>query len=304
MFRKTLGILALALSLPLAACDDVTTVGEPGLLSLMLTDAPGDFTQAWVVIERIELAGGDEDGEGLVLREVAFETDLLTLSNDVASLVEDETIPAGSYGQLRFVISDGCIGVEQDDGSEMVYASDGYDACGAPDGNLQMPSFGQSGLKVTMPGGALQVDGDAHILLLDFDVSESFGRQAGNSGQWVMSPVIHAENISLSSSITVELTVADTVDLDALSSSLADFQATLDSETEPVFFTDDDEDGVFTATFHFLMPDADYEVAVGLQESVTAYVFTLDPTSPQTVSLGSGESATIAFEVTSAAPAP
>lgn len=146
------------------------------------------------------------------------------------------------------------------------------------------------------------MDGDAHVLLLDFDVSQSFGQQAGMSGMWVMTPVIQAENISLTSGITVELTVPDSVDLDTVGSSLADFEATLNTEEEPVAFTDPEDDGVFTATFLFLMPDEEYRVGVGLQEGVETYDFTLDPTSPQTVPLGSGEHATVPFEVTSAAP--
>ncbi len=87
-----------------------------------------------------------------------------------------------------------------------------------------------------------------------------------------------------------------------MNSSLADFEAALNTEEEPVAFADPEDDGVFSAEFLYLMPDQEYEVSVGLQEDVEAYVFTLDPTSPQTVSLGSAEHATVAFEVTSAAP--
>lgn len=300
MFRKTLGLLTLALIVPLAACDS-TSVGEPGLISLMLTDESGDFTQAYVTIQRIELVGDEDEGDGVVLLDEPYTTDLLTLSNDVADLVEDESVPAGTYSQLRLVIPEACIGVEQEDESEMIYASEGFDACGPADGALQLPSYGQSGLKIKMPGGAIEVDGDAHILVMDFDVSESFGQQAGGSGMWVMSPVIRAEYIGLTSGITVALTASESVDLDALGSSLGDFEANLDVEEEPVFFTDDDDDGVFTATFVFLTA-GEYEVGVELQEGVTAYDFTLDPTSPQTVPLGESEHATIAFEVTSAAP--
>lgn len=230
-----------------------------------------------------------------------FTTDLLTLSNDVASLVEGKTVSAGTYGQLRFVIPEACIGVEQADGSGLIYASDGFEDCGSADGSLQLPSFAESGLKINMPGGALEVDGDAHILLLDFEVSESFGQEAGLSGIWAMTPVIRAENISLTSRITVELTVADGVDLSAMGSSLADFEATLNAE-EPVAFTDPEDDGVFSADFLFLMPGEEYVIAVGLREGVDAYDFTLDPTSPQTISLGSAEHPTVPSEVTSAAP--
>lgn len=305
MHRSTPGLLTLALILPLTACDDSTSVGEPGLVSLRLTDDAGDFTQARIVIDRIELVGDDgadeEDGGGTVLLDEPFTTELLSLSNDFEDLVEEKTVDAGTYSQLRLVIPEACIGVEQEDASEMIYASEGFDACGEPDGPLQMPSYGTSGLKINLPGGAIEVDGNAYILLLDFDVSESFGHQAGGSGMWVMHPVIQAEDISLTSGITVELSVPDSVDLDAVGSSLADFEANLDTEEEPVLFTDDDEDGVFTASF-FLLTAGDYEVSLKLREGVTAFDYTLDPMSPQTVPLGESEQATIAFEVTSAAP--
>lgn len=303
MFRKTFALLTLALALPLAACGDGASVQDSGTLSLELTDAPGDFTQARVVIEEITVVGDEgDDGSGVVVLDEPFSTDLLELANDVATLIEDVTIPGGTYSQLRLVIPDACIGIEQEGGGEMIYATAGFEDCGTPDGNLQTPSFDTSGLKINLPGGALEVDGDAHILLLDFDVSESFGHQAGNSGMWVMNPVIRAEDVSLTSSILVQLTAAEGVDLAELNSSLADFEATLDTETEAVAFTDLDENGIYTARFIFLLPDADYEVAVGLQEAVAPYEFTLDPTSPQTVSLGSGTQATVSFEVTSASP--
>ncbi|MDZ7779440.1 MAG: DUF4382 domain-containing protein [Gemmatimonadota bacterium] len=296
MPRPVLGLLALALSLSVVACDDdTTTVGDPGTVSLMLTDAPGDFTQARVTIESVELVG---DGDPLVLRDTPFTTDLLTLANDVATLVEDETVEAGTYTQLRFIIPEACIGVEQEDGSEQVYASDGFDECGTPDGGLQLPSFEETGIKVNLPGGSIQVDGDAQILLLDFDVSESFGQQAGASGTWVMTPVINAEDISLTGSIIVELTAADSVDLTTVEASLSDFEARLDTEAAPQAFEDPDQDGTFTASFLFLLPDEERDVTIALQEE-DSFDFTLNPTAPQSVSLSSGAESTISFEVTS-----
>lgn len=71
------------------------------------------------------------------------------------------------------------------------------------------------------------------------------------------------------------------------------------SETEPLAFTDEDQDGTFEAEFRFMLP-TDYEVYVELQDDAPSHEFTLDPTSPQSVTLGSGQNATVAFEVTSA----
>ena len=52
------------------------------------------------------------------------------------------------------------------------------------------PSYAESGLKVVLNGDALEVVGAQKVLLVDFDVEQSFGHQAGQSGQWVMHPVL------------------------------------------------------------------------------------------------------------------
>lgn len=326
MARKFSLSLIAALLLPIAACDVGTGANGPGTLSLLLTDAPGDFQNAWVTLERVELVGG---GEGaVVLRDEAVTTDLLTLQNDVAVLVDDLVIPEGLYSQLRFVVSGGCIVVEGDSGEPKVYASSGYaglagsedDACESPDGNLQMPSFSQSGIKVNLPGGAIAVAGDHHIILVDFDVAQSFGRQAGNSGQWVMHPVIRADAVY--GAVTVALTLADTVTLpevdpdgeggnDPRPATLGDFQARLafgpddDLDGEPdsqetLVLTDSDGDGIFSATFLYLVAGEGYEASVELMDGVT-FDFILDPVAPQTVNVGNWENVSVTFEVTAAA---
>lgn len=293
MSRKLFALLTLATILPMAACDDGTSVAESGLMSLMLTDEEGDFTQAWVTIDSIQIIGS---GGPMVLRDDPITTNLLTLSNDVMSLVEDAVVPGGTYTEIRFIIPEACIGVEQEGGGEAIYASSGFEACGTEiDGDLQLPSFAETGIKVGLPGGSVKVDGDSKVVLLDFDVSQSFGQEAGGSGMWVMNPVIKADDFSLSGTITVELRAAEGVD----PIFLADFEAELNTDAEPQAFTDDDEDGVYTVMFEFLLPDQSYDVSVGLQEGTT-YDFILDPESPQSVPLGSAEQATVAFEVTSA----
>ena len=55
------------------------------------------------------------------------------------------------------------------------------------EGSLHAPSYAQSGLKVQMTGGALVLDTPMKILLVDFDVTQSFGHAASG---WVMHPVV------------------------------------------------------------------------------------------------------------------
>lgn len=178
-----------------AACDSPTGLGS-GTLNLYLTDAPGDVLSAVVTIDRIYLQADSNDAGGrIILREDDVTTDLLTLVDSTQALIEGVEIPAGRYGQLRFVISGAYIVVEGEGGTTQIYASSpSYAALPAGavvTGTLQMPSFAQSGLKVTLPNDALVVADDGTVsLVVDFDVAESFGRLAGGSGMWVMSPVL------------------------------------------------------------------------------------------------------------------
>lgn len=301
MFRYSRGLtaLALALFLPLAACDD-TTDTEFGSVSVLLTDAPGDeVVEAWVTITDIYLQGsaGEDDpetGRVYLLEDVEETHELLNLAETVEELVRDRQVPTGTYGQLRMVISDGC--VETDDGS--VYASStSFDLCGAPTGDLQMPSFAQSGAKVLLNG--LTVQGGQQIILLDFNVKDSFGRLAGASDRWVMTPVIHASEIELTAGAEVTLSAGDVTLPEGYE--LDQFSATLlptSSDSSRVAFTDSDEDGIFEAAFVYVLPETGpFEVRLNAPDGL---VVTTDPTSPQPLSLSSGQVGVINWVLQSA----
>lgn len=301
MFGRTKAIAALALSLtlPLAACDDVTDT-EFGSLSIQLTDAPGDeVVEAWVTITDIYLQsqGGDQDPENgrVYLLEDATEThELLSLANTVETLVSGAQVPTGTYGQLRIVISDGCI--ETDDGS-VFSSSASYDLCGDATGTLQMPSFAQTGAKVLLNG--LAVNAAQQVLLLDFDVEDSFGREAGASGMWVMEPVIHASEIELTVGVTATLSAGEVTLPEGYE--LGQFSATLDpadSDSSRVAFTDDDDNGEFEVVFDFLVPETGpFEVRLNAPEGLIVEV---DPQSPQSVSPASGQTADVEWVLQSA----
>lgn len=324
MSRVFLGVLALAVAFTVTGCDDGSGVDGPGSLTLLLTDDPGDFKEAVVEISQIELVGGGTEGEegeaGGILplmgeADPPFRTNLLTLANDAIVLVDGATVPSGTYSQLRFIIPSACIVVEgTETEGDLVYASPGlseefvadYPDCGAADGILQLPSYAQTGIKVNLPNEVLEVSEGEQALLLDFDVSETFGHDAGMSGKWVMSPVINATSMSLSRNITVEL-VNDPVipvDLTGLGNTgtLADFAAVLDAgqpDQKKVAFQGPDDGGVFSASFMYLLPGQEYVFSVELNEGVTTFTFAVDPES-QVVSLTSGQDETVLFTLKSA----
>jgi hypothetical protein len=171
----------------LAACDG-TSPGGTTSFSVMLKDAPGDVQKAVVTISEVDLVGS---GGVQVLTQTPATVDLLTLAATTATLVQGVEVPSGTYEQLRFKITGACLAVDDGNGGSTVYATDGYDSSpcgGAATGTLQAPSYAQSGLKITMTGDALTLTGPEKIVLVDFDVTQSFGRDAG--GSWVMHPVV------------------------------------------------------------------------------------------------------------------
>jgi hypothetical protein len=185
LFAPRGAALVLALAM-LAGCDGQGPNATTSL-SVRLKDAPGDVQQAVVTISEVDLVGS----AGVqVLTQTPTTVDLLTLAATTATLVQDVEVPSGRYEQLRFKITGACLAVENGSGGSDVYATDAYDAgqCGgAAAGVLKAPSLAESGLKVTLAGNALELTGPEKIVLVDFDVSQSFGHEASG---WVMHPVV------------------------------------------------------------------------------------------------------------------
>lgn len=312
-FRSSFAALLAVALLPLVGCG-----GGEGKVSLLLTDAPGDnIKTAVVTISEIYLQGGedgdanankdgDDDKSGrVVLLDQPATVSLLELANKTAELVSDVAVPNGDYSEIRFVITGGYIEVNNADGSTSIFASSA-DYAGLPAGaqvagQLHMPSFGSSGLKVKF-AETLTIEGEQKILLVDFDVAQSFGKEAGNSGRWVMSPVIKAAEVTASGSINVTLAKNADVTLPVVDDRqvvLGDFRAVIISSAgsrEELPLADTNNDGTVEASFKFLFPGA-FQVDIVGPSGVT---FTVSPDGPVTVDLGSGRDITQAFSLTAA----
>lgn len=288
--------LAAALAFSVAACDTGTET-RTGTVSILLTDAPGEVVEAWVTITDIYLQGqvGEEDPQPgrVYLLEDADEThELLSLANTVEELVSGVEVPVGHYGQLRMVITGGCIRTADD----AVYASSpDYELCGERTGTLKMPSYAQSGAKVVLHG--LQVTAGEQAIVLDFDVSQSFGRLAGQSGMWVMTPVIHATRLESVATILTTLSAGAVTLPDGYA--LDQFSATLtptEGDTSRVTFRA--AGGEFRANFRFLVPEqGPFQVRLNAPDGLTV---TVAPESPQSVSPAAGESVDIDWVLQSA----
>ena len=186
------GALIVALAATLTSCDSQGPNGTTSL-SVQLKDAPGDVQHAFVTITEVDLVGS---GGVQVLTQTPVTTDLLTLATDVlhagagrrgalghlsrAALQDHRRMRRGGRWQRREhgVRDRGlrCLALRR-----------------KRDGTLQAPSYAQSGLKVKMTDGALELTGPTKILLVDFDVTQSFGHEANG---WVMHPVVTGGEIT------------------------------------------------------------------------------------------------------------
>ncbi|MCA9516226.1 MAG: DUF4382 domain-containing protein [Myxococcales bacterium] len=299
--RSTWIPLLLLAATPLAAaCSDSTsgsTDGQ-GKVTLKLTDAPGDDIAAAVVtISEVYLVGDGVPRVTLMNHTVV--TDLVSLHNDTELLVGDAIVPNGRYSQLRLVITGAYVQTTSGD----IYATAGYDQVPAGAtvmGNLKTPSWDTSGLKVKLGAGQLAVAGDQHVLVVDFDVAESFQTETGN-GDWVMHPVVTATEIGLTGTIIVDVGLAAGVL--ATAAQLADVEVVLvdaGGHFEGALpLADVDGDGRYEASFYFVTPsEGPFEVSLRATNDLA--VVTDAPS--QTIALGSGSEASVGFTIQSLTP--
>jgi hypothetical protein len=270
-------------------------------MTVLLSDAPGDFQAAVVTITEIDLDG---PAGTTVLSTTKTTTDLLKLAGNTATLVNGTAIEPGSYDQLRFVITGGYVQVDNGAGGSEIFATsatyEGLPAGAVVAGTLKMPSFAQSGLKVDLPSGGLVVGTEAKVVMVDFKVAESFGHEAGNSGSWVMHPVVQASDVTLSGTLNVKLALGTGVTLPLIDThqvTLADFSVTVMCtdgvvRTEPLVLAN----GTFGASFQFLAPATETITFTG----PVGLTFTTSPASPATATVSSGQLTEADFTVTAA----
>ena len=293
-------ILALAgLAVTLGACDSGSgsSPDGPARVTVMLTDAPPDVAviNVWVEIKEVYLQGGPDGRTVLATFDPAEVVELTDLSNSTTELVGETEIPEGSYSELRFVLGGACLEAEAAGGGSAFYASD-LALC--PEGttsagSLQMPSLGQSGLKVKFDG-SLDFAGGSTTLLVDFDVAQSFGHQAGNSGKWVMHPVIKGATLKDAGAVKVTLAPATCVGFKA--ELIADGAET----GEQLPFVLVGEPGVMTALYKYVLPGDNYKVRLVVPDN-----FNTVPTPVPDVGsviVTAKDTTPVAFSLTSCTP--
>ena len=268
-----------------------------GSVTILLTDGPSARLESAVVtISQIYLQPADE-GERVILRDDPVTLDIASLANDTETLVDGSIVPDGDYSQLRFVIDGAYIVVVDDAAGRQVFATEGYATPGlAVDGSLQTPSWDTSGLKVKLADGGITVEGNQRILLVDFDLAESFGHPADD--EWVMHPVLEALDLDLTATITVEVDGTTGLQLPA-GVTLAEFRVRLldakgQFEGEQPLANQDD-DPALEATFMYVDPrEGPFSVVLVAPSGVT---FQAEPAAAVIVSVDSGQSESVSFQI-------
>lgn len=315
--------LSLALlTLMASACSDSPTDSEVGAaearLSVYLKDAPGDVDAVWLQIDDVVLVG--DSGQVSVLAEPTDLIEVSALVDDVTALVEEADVPPGRYTEVRLVLGGAVLQT-----GDHVHATAGTEPPDGmtADGSLQCPSCAQSGIKVKLADAFTLEEGD-HGFLMDVDITQSFGHQAGRSGKWVMHPVVFGsvedpddiEDGTATASIagTVVLATEDTggpVVVPACGGqerSLADFVPTatastlVDEEGEPLLFTGSTEAGDDGYAFGIAAMRGDaytlgYAAETVFDDEMLEWTATVEPTSVTVGAEGAGPTG-VAYTVT------
>ena len=181
---KTLNALWLAILAIFAfSCsmeDDNASISEGmARVNVFLVDAPADYDAVWVEVLGVEiLPKGENEDNGSAWINLANEAsednmiNLLELTGGNSANLGEVEVPAGEISQIRLLLGDNNYLIQGDNQIE-----------------LKTPSAQQSGLKIKVDK-PLQA-GISYDLVIDFDAGRSVVK-AGNSGQYILKPVLRA----------------------------------------------------------------------------------------------------------------
>jgi len=193
MKRLFISILTICLLIISTTACDPSENASTGTLQVALTDAPAAYESVLIDIEEvrvhIESEAEDEDDGWRTISDQQITVDLLNLTNGTTEILGEAELEPGTYGQMRLVLGDD---------NELV-----IDGQSIP---LTTPSAQQSGLKLNIDA---EIESNStYTLLLDFDASRSIV-EAGNSGMYLLKPVIRTVNLAESGAISGDINPAD-----------------------------------------------------------------------------------------------
>ncbi len=174
-------ILAVIIALGMVfftGCDSTDSTPEMGTLEVRLFDAPADYDEVNIFVERVEVNNTEGDEGWEVISEPMQSYNLLELTNGVFEVIADAELEAGLYPQIRLVLS-------RDENSVVI---DGESH------GLFVPSGTETGVKLNVDA---EIEADmTYTLLVDFDALRSVVKtgQAPTPG-YILKPVIRTANL-------------------------------------------------------------------------------------------------------------
>lgn len=213
---KTLWMPLLLIAGLATACSETTSPDSgAGTMEVRMHDAPGDYDEVNVFIERVEVNREEGDEGWQVIAEPNQTYDLLELVNGAYEVLGEEELEAGTYHQIRLIV--------RQEGTYVVENGEEVD--------LTVPSGEQTGLKLNVDA-VIEPD-TRYVLVLDFDADRSIVKR-GNSGMgYLLKPVIRANSLASTGTISGTATPearaaayailnAGTAEADTVSSTYAD----------------------------------------------------------------------------------
>lgn len=177
-------VLLIGLSIIFTGCGTDAGTGT-GSMTVEMTDAPIDSADAVnVFIERVEVnKEGNEDG-WVTLNEPQQEYDLLELTNGATTVIGSAELEAGTYQQIRLIVSQNGHSVVVDGNTHEMF----------------VPSGAQTGIKLNINA---EIEEDIeYVLLLDFDASRSVVKAGQNEQRpYILKPVIKAKEKAITGNI-------------------------------------------------------------------------------------------------------
>jgi len=201
MSSATLRLLALSGALFLAACGGggdgggSSSSSGQGTLNVSMTDAPAcGFDHVFVTVDRVRVhsdpnADVNASGWSDIVLSPARRIDLLTLTNGVLTTLGQTGLPAGTYQQVRLVLTPNSGGGAP---------ANSVVPTGGTEQPMDTPSAVQSGIKIIRPFTV--ASGTLTDLVLDFDACKSVVTR-GN-GTFSLKPVVTAVPTVVSGSVT------------------------------------------------------------------------------------------------------
>jgi len=189
-----------------------------GSMQIRMYDAPIDSASAVnIKVKKVEINRTGSSNGWEVISTPNKIYNLIDLANGAYATLGDTTLEAGTYPQIRLVLSQ--------DSNSVVINGNTYD--------MTVPSGSQTGVKLNVDA---KIEKDInYVLLLDFDAARSVvkaGGQGNSQAKYLLKPVIKAENqattgniggtvspaeakpvvYAIANSDTLASTVADTTD--------------------------------------------------------------------------------------------